>query len=309
MKSKKFKEGMQVGAAPFEEYAKKQEENFRKFRDEEYSKAWEVQREINENLIDAISLSEGERERLCEELRRKNNEKLSFKKQKVIITFEKDEDKEMAEKLRSSLEEKGDISSVLNDDEYKRNLNDADFVVVIRSDWGNIKPNYQIIYKDDYGILIVKNNNMIFACYKEIKIESSSEKFVSYYKEVVGTQIEDDKKIKELLEKRDKRWKGYKGKAGDFVSEIEIKTKVAPFYIYNPLLRGLAQVALFPARVLSSLLAIPVIIAECEVEDVIMNLQGKSFNKKFVKKAQRHILQVKVFEYICSEQVRSIIES
>ena len=300
---------MKTGAAPFEEFAREQNIKFKKFRDGEYDKAWEKQREINENIIDAIALSGDEKEKLCEELRRKNNEGILQKKKKIIVTFNNEADKEMAENLREGLEENGNITSILNDEEYKKNIDEVDYVIAIRSNWEDIKQTYEIIYKDEYGIEIVKKHHMIYACYKEIKLGSKREKFIKYYKGIMESQWRDGNEIVKLIEKREKRKKGYKTKVSDCLSEIEIKTEVAPLGINNSVLSTVAGVALFPIKALSSLLIVPTMKVELEVQDVITNLKEKSFDKKFVQQAQKHILQVKIFDYICNEKIRQILES
>lgn len=313
----RYSRGMKDGAEPFNVFFNEKAENMRQNNQNINEKIDSINESIYD-IIDLIEMDDSQRADFINELKSRNKKKIKPAKFNIKIISSHKSDSEFAENLRKSFHNQGNTCYINNINEFKNKPTGiADYNIFIRDVDKLIDESSTKIFSAYGSEIYVNNNRDIIATYNSKIEDKERDAFISYYSNLaqkVESTSNQAKKASNALKKRPKTKFFVEDemclKISDFATDVQDKSLETA----DKLLEFTGFLGLIPAFLLAIigtissigilLLDIPFGISEVIVKSTINELKNSNFDKSFVGEAQRQILQIKLCEYISTEQLR-----
>ena len=168
-----------------------------------------------------------------------------------------------------------------------------------------------------YGCSIYLDNHNLIVTYNGKIDDYDREQFIKYYTMIVGSALQIGKnahKAEKALKKR-KNTKEIEltstmEKIMDWAENIQdnaldISDSMLKFGVFGLLPAAITAIVGSAFSIGILLLDIPFGLSEMAMKSVINGLKNKEFDSKFVAEAQRQILEIKICEFISTEQIKN----
>ena len=275
------------------------------------------------DIIDSITMPDEEKEVFLKTIKEKYTRNQKIAQFKVRIVYDKKDDEEFANNLRKSLANQKNTTIINDYEDYKKkNTSTVDYNIFI----GNPDEiNGEEIF-NSFGCIIRRNEKNLTATYddKNLSVKNHKESFIKYYTDLTNQVFENEKELNKIVFENEEEIKVLKKKRendekrlrqGDtpftekFMNVFESASdKILDVADDAPPLLGMLIAALSAPVVLlaGAILVLPVGISEVTARYIAEELQDSNFDRKFIAEAQRHILQIKLCEFVSNEQIKQI---
>ncbi len=238
---------------------------------------------------------------------------------KISTIYDKKRDEELADNLRKSLANYSHSTNISSYKTYKKEINAVpDYKIFIGNPDNIVGTNVF----SEYGCKIQRNDTSIIATYDEDsnEVKNNKEDFIKYYTTLTEKITKDKTELRKIALENEKELELIKNKkkvdekrdtdtpapfADKILNKVDELANKALDYAddHLPLPLQIATGAAGLASLITAgVVSISVGIAEFPSRMIIEELQDSNFDNKFIAEAQRHILLIKLCEFIANEQ-------